>query len=155
MTIQFVGLASETVTNIRRTRRDAYDLPVETARSDGGGIPCRHCLRETPAGQDYLILAHKPFAGTNAYTETGPIFLCADACESHLPGPDLPPMLASASYIVRAYSADERIRYGSGRVTPTSEIAAYAAELLEDPMTAFVDVRSAANNCFQCRIVRA
>ena len=64
-------------------------------------------------------------------------------------------MLASATYIVRAYSADERIRYGSGRVTPTPEIAAYAAELLDDPATAFVDVRSAANNCFQCRIMRA
>ena len=68
MTVHLIGLAPETVAAIRRTGRDAYDLPVETARSDGDGIPCRHCLRGTPAGRDYLILAHKPFAGTNAYT---------------------------------------------------------------------------------------
>jgi hypothetical protein len=56
---------------------------------------------------------------------------------------------------VRGYTDDERILYGTGRVVPTPDIAKYAKELLENPQIAFVDVRSAANNCYQCRIERA
>ena len=64
-------------------------------------------------------------------------------------------MLASPHYIVRGYSADERIVYGTGQVTPTDQIAARAEALLARPDIAFVDIRSASNNCFQCRIVAA
>jgi hypothetical protein len=40
-------------------------------------------------------------------------------------------------------------------VTPRAELAAYAETVLADPAIAFVDVRSARNNCWQARIVRA
>ena len=53
------------------------------------------------------------------------------------------------------YTADERILYGTGKVTATPDIPNYAAELLDRPGIAFVDIRSAANNCFQCRVRRA
>jgi len=39
-------------------------------------------------------------------------------------------------------------------VTPTGDIAVYAASLLERPDIAYVHVRSARNNCYQCRIDR-
>lgn len=64
-------------------------------------------------------------------------------------------MLYSADYIVRGYDAGDRIVYGTGAVTPTAEIAARAQDLLERPDIAYVHVRSARNNCFQCRIDRA
>ncbi|MFM2355423.1 MAG: hypothetical protein RLZZ528_1159, partial [Pseudomonadota bacterium] len=51
--------------------------------------------------------------------------------------------------------ADERIVYGTGRVVPAGALADYAAGLLARDEIAFVDVRSARNNCFQCRITRA
>jgi hypothetical protein len=51
-------------------------------------------------------------------------------------------------------SADQRIGYGSGAVVPTSEIATMAASLLDRPGVAFVHVRSATNNGFQCHIDR-
>jgi hypothetical protein len=56
--------------------------------------------------------------------------------------------------IVRGYSADERIVYGTGAVVATDRIAETATALLERDDVAFVHVRSASNNCFQCRIVR-
>jgi hypothetical protein len=93
-------------------------------------VPCRHCLQQVPKGQGYLILAHRPFETRNPYAETGPIFLCADDCAPAAPGPDLPPMLASPHYIVRGYSADERIVYGTGQVVPTGRIAEAAEALL-------------------------
>lgn len=155
MSIEFHALPTEAVAAIRQGGQDAYGHPVERHISDGEAYPCRHCLGAVPEGDAYLILAHRPFETENAYAETGPIFLCANPCERHEPSADAPGILRSPTYIVRAYCADERIRYGTGRVTPTPDIAAYAATLLDDPETAFVDVRSAANNCFQCRVHRA
>ena len=61
MDIQFVGLPTDQVEHTRRTGRDAYGLEVETHLSDGGAYPCRHCLGETPRGQDFLFLAWRPF----------------------------------------------------------------------------------------------
>lgn len=62
--------------------RDAYDNPPERAKSDGGGNPCRHCLRYIPKGADMLVLAHRPFPQTQPYAETGPVFLCAEDCSA-------------------------------------------------------------------------
>ena len=79
----------------------------------------------------------------NPYAETGPIFLCADDCAAHRPGPKVPKVLQSPEYLVRGYDAAERIVYGTGRVVPTAEIGGYAATLFEDTKIAFADVRSA------------
>lgn len=155
MPITFTGLPATEVAAIRATGLDAYGNPLEHHVSDGDGVPCRHCLRQVQAGKCYVVLAHRPFATRNPYAETGPIFLCAEPCAPAAPGPDLPPMLASARYIVRGYSTDERIVYGTGQVVPTERIADVAADLLDHAGIAFVDVRSASNNCFQCRIVAA
>ncbi|TIM19788.1 MAG: DUF1203 domain-containing protein, partial [Mesorhizobium sp.] len=45
--------------------------------------------------------------------------------------------------------------YGSGGVIPTGAIAARAESLFERDDIAYVHVRSARNNCYQCRIERA
>lgn len=153
MPVQFIGLPTSTVSAIRHSGIDAYGQKVENHHAPGGTQPCRHCLDQT--SEDYLVLAHRPFRTINPYAETGPIFLCASDCVGYKPSGTPPAILKSDSYIVRAYSSDERIVYGTGRVIPTGTIADRAAELLADPAVAFVDVRSAANNCFQCRIVMA
>ncbi|WP_430308018.1 DUF1203 domain-containing protein [Rhizobium sp. 0TCS1.26] len=63
-------------------------------------------------------------------------------------------MLESPDYIVRGYGSDNRIVYGTGAVTPTGRIAARAQDLLARPEIDYVHVRSARNNCYQCRIER-
>lgn len=151
MSIHFHPLPAEHIASIRNTRTDSYSNVVEVAISDGDGIPCRFCLKVTPKGMPFLILAHRPFEGQNAYTETGPIFLCED-CTGTTPSSSLPDILTATTYIVRGYSADERIVYGTGKVTPTADIASYAESLLAQNDITFVDVRSASNNCFLCRI---
>jgi hypothetical protein len=95
MTIAFTGLPTAEVAAIRARAATPTDNPIEHQVSDGVGVPCRHCLQQVPKGQGYLILAHRPFETRNPYAETGPIFLCADDCAPAVPGPDLPPMLAS------------------------------------------------------------
>ena len=154
MKLTYSGLPTSIVRDLKTSARDAYGLPIETHISDGTVFPCRHCLGAVPKGRPYHILAHRPFDALNAYTETGPIFLCADECDAYA-APATPETLNSPTYLTRGYTADERILYGTGQVTDRDAIMDRAAEILENTDVTFVDVRSALNNCWQGRITRS
>lgn len=148
---RFTPIPTDIVRAYQAGGLDANGQAPERAVSDGGGNPCRHCMAMIPQGAGMLILAHRPFPEPQPYAELGPIFLCADACTAG-GGAALPEMLASPDYIVRGYSAENRIVYGTGAVVATSAIVAEAQARLSDPRVAYVHVRSARNNCYQCRI---
>jgi hypothetical protein len=153
--ITFHPLRTETVEALRAGGPDANGLPAEKAVSGGGGCPCRHCLNHIPEGAQMLVLAHRPFDTLHPYAELGPIFLCAQACDA-FDGTGLPPILTtSASYLLKGYTPEQRIRYGTGQIVAPADIVAYATDLLTRPDIAFVDVRSASNNCFMTRITTA
>ncbi|MGB3313795.1 MAG: DUF1203 domain-containing protein [Albidovulum sp.] len=155
MDLIYDAMPTENVAALRAGGPDANGQPPERgAISSGQGTPCRHCLDQVPEGAEYLILAHRPFPELQPYAECGPIFLCAAEC-ARWEGAAPPPILkSSTSYLLKAYSPDHRIRYGTGRILPKDGVIAYAATLLEDGETAFVDIRSAVNNCFLLRIRR-
>ncbi|WP_117193787.1 DUF1203 domain-containing protein [Rhizobium terrae] len=154
MSIAFVAMPTEDAADLWNGGRDSYGHHPETKVSDGPGYPCRHCLKNIDAGEELFVLAYRPFPALQPYAETGPIFLHKEPCERYAAEEILPPMLSSTDYIVRGYGADDRIVYGSGAVTPTDRIAARAEELLAREDIAYVHVRSARNNCYQCRIDR-
>lgn len=155
MPIRFTPLPTDAVRAAQSGAPDAYGLtPERVGPSTGTGTPCRHCLEQVPDGRDYLILAWRPFPALQPYAETGPIFLCADACEPG-GGAAIPSMLTRARYILRGYGSDDRIVYGTGDVVPTAEIPARAEALLARPDVAYAHVRSDSNNCYECRIDRA
>jgi hypothetical protein len=155
MTIQFKALPTEDVRRLQHGGSDAYGFTPERKTSDGDGVPCRHCLRNVAAGDDYLILAYRPFPALQPYAETGPIFLHANECERAPEAEVLPELFAQTKdYIVRGYGADDRIVYGSGAVVPTQDIPARAESLLARSDIAYLHMRSARNNCYQCRIER-
>jgi hypothetical protein len=154
MTIRFAALPTADVRALQRGGPDAYGFKPERHVSDGAGVPCRHCLKNVAAGEEYLILAYRPFPALQPYAETGPIFLHASECQRAPEGEELPEMLTSADYIVRGYGADDRIVYGTGAVVPTAEVRERAEALLARPDIAYVHMRSARNNCYQCRIDR-
>jgi hypothetical protein len=153
--MRFLAIPTDQVRALQSGGPDAFGQTPERRVSDGTGVPCRHCLQIVPEGQPYLILSHRPFAGRHAYAEQGPIFLCADPCADGSTTDTLPPFLVSDQYIVRGYSAEERIVYGTGRVTPRPEILAQCAALLARDDIAFVHIRSATNNCFHVRVERS
>ena len=153
MTVRFTPISTAVVRAYQAGGVDANGQLPERQVSDGGGNPCRHCLQMIPAGAGMLILAHRPFPAPQPYAEIGPIFLCADACAAG-GGLGVPEMLASPDYIIRGYGADDRIVYGTGAVVPTARITTEAQMRLDDPRVAYVHVRSARNNCYQCRIDR-
>lgn len=151
--MRFVAMPTDIVRAYQRGGPDANGQTPERQVSDGGGNPCRHCLRMIPEGKGMLVLAHRPFPAPQPYAEIGPIFLCADACEAG-GGEVVPEILASPDYIVRGYGPDDRIVYGTGAVVPTVRIVEEATARLADGRVAYVHVRSARNNCFQVRIDR-
>jgi len=155
MTAFFTAIPTETARALQSGGADAYGMAPERRISDGGGVPCRHCLRIVPEGAAYLVLAYRPFAALQPHAETGPVFLCADPCNAPLPGPELPPILDSPGYVLRGYGSDDRIVYGTGRVVPTFYLTAAAEALLAMPGVEYGHVRSASNNCFQVAVVKA
>ena len=158
MQLIFEPLDTIVVRTLRAGGPDANGQPAEHHIARGAGNPCRHCLDMVAEGRGMLILAHRPFPAPQPYAEIGPIFLCADDCPAWRPPVDgaLPPILRSSpDYLLKGYTADHRIAYGTGKIVGQSRIADYAAQVLADPAIAFVDVRSARNNCYQLRIRRA
>ncbi len=154
MTLTYLPYAAETVASLRAGEADVYGNPAERTISSGVGTPCRSCLRNVPEGAEMLICAARPFTDLHPYAETGPIFLCADHCTPHDPA-TLPQILEnSPTFLLKAYDDDERIIYGTGQITPKDQIARYAARLFEQDAVAYVDVRSARNNCFLTRIMQ-
>lgn len=150
----FLPIPDPVAAHVRAGGLDAYGLPPERRISDGTGVPCRHALRIVPAGAPYLIVAHRPFDGLNPYTETGPIFVSADDGPGAQPSFALPATMYGPSYIVRGYTHDERILYGTGAVVPTPEVIDVCDGLLRRAEIAFVHIRSATNNCFTVRVER-
>ncbi|WP_163271949.1 DUF1203 domain-containing protein [Chelativorans alearense] len=154
--IRFIAMPTRQARAFQGGGIDAYGNPPERRISDGDGVPCRHCLRHVPAGRPYLVLAYRPFPDLQPYAETGPVFLCADECPQAEESDVMPEMLrASTEFLLRGYGADDRIVYGTGAVTPKQHVCTRSHELLQRPEVAYLHLRSAKNNCYQCRIERA
>ncbi|MEI2301088.1 DUF1203 domain-containing protein [Ensifer sp. MJa1] len=152
MTLRYVPMSDDEARRIRKGGPDAYGNAAERQISDGDGVPCRHCLQNVGAGEPYLIFALRPFSSLQPYAETGPVFMHAEECPAHA-GEARPPILSSSvSYLLRGYGANERIVYGTGGVVPKEQLEERAAELLARSDVVSVHVRSAKNNCYQCRI---
>lgn len=155
MQITYTAMPTDIARSFQNGAADAYGNPPERQISDGGGYQCRHCLTIIPEGAPMLLVAYRPFDALDAYAETGPIFVCAQNCEGFGTKADIPETLtASPDYLVKAYGADDRIIYGTGKVVDAGALAARAAEVFEDPNVAYLHVRSSRNNCYQARIDR-
>lgn len=151
---KFHAIPTEHAQAYRAGRPDALGNPPERKISDGDGNPCRHCLRDIPKGAEMLVLSYKPFDGSHPYAEIGPIFLCAANC-SRGGGAEIPEILTtSPDYLIKGYSADERIVYGTGAVVPAQDIQQRVAAIFDDPTVQQVHIRSARNNCYQTRVAR-
>ncbi len=81
--LKFIALSTKTTRALQAGNPDANGQAPERDISDGSAVPCRHCLRDVPAGEPFLILAHRPFTEAQPYAETGPIFLHAEPCQRH------------------------------------------------------------------------
>lgn len=155
MSLKFSAMPTTQVRAYQAGEPDANGIRPEIAVSDGGGNPCRHCLTEIPAGEKMLVLAHRPFDELQPYAEVGPIFLCADGCERHPDAAELPEMFHNwEKMLIKGYTADNRILYGTGKIVEMPQLEKQAAEIFSNPAVTYIHMRSASNNCYQARIER-
>lgn len=155
-TVRFIALPTTIVEALQSGQPDANGQPPECHISDGDGVPCRHCLAQVAKDEPYLILNYRPFPAPQPYAESGPIFLHANSCTRYAETSAVPSMLlAWDRLLIRGYNSENRIVYGTGEVVNTADMAAAAETMFERAEVAYIHVRSATNNCYQCRIERA
>ena len=155
MKLKFVAMPRAVADAFRNGAKDANGNAPLRSTSDGSGNPCRCCLCDIPKHAPMLVLAWKSLASDGPWAETGPVFLCAETCAQHHDEVGMPPITRTRDrYLVRGYDRKDRIAYGSGRLIPTGEMEAYAAQLLQDPDLKAVHVRSQGYSCYQFRIER-
>lgn len=154
MIFLYNGLSRDTCRELRTGGLDANAQPPEIAVSDGGGNPCRCCLKDIPKGREMLIFAHRPFEILNPYAETGPVFICAE-CAAYADHGTIPPVLTTRPrHLLKGYSSNDRIVYGTGEIVEMPGIPTYLENVFANPNIRYVHVRSATNNCFTLRIDR-
>jgi hypothetical protein len=151
----FSAIQTSQVTAWRNGAPDANDQAPERQISKGAGNPCRHCLQDIPNGALMLVLGHRPFPTLQPYAECGPIFVCAEPCDRS-PDSVAPPRILTTSpdYLIKGYSADHRIVYGTGAIVPKADLVPNAIHIFDNVQVAYIHVRSARNNCYQVRIDR-
>lgn len=143
------------VQRARAAGLDDLNQPVERHVA-AGGEPCRDALRRARPGEALLLASYCPFERAGPYREYGPVFLLADEAAGAQAGERLPtsgdePYLG-ASFVLRAYSAAERIL--AGAVVAVGDAEAHLQGLLARPEVAFVLARFAGYGCYACRIER-
>jgi len=154
--LKIIAMPTKEVDAYRSGSPDANNQVPEHHTSTGFGNPCRHCLKNIKEGEKKLILAHRPFPDIQPYAEIGPIFLHAESCEQHDTQAGIPAMLKHWGMVLaKGYGDDNRIQYQSTRLIPASEIETQCTEMLEDQNVAYLHIRTAQYNCYQCRIERA
>jgi hypothetical protein len=62
--------------------------------------------------------------------------------------------LKNKQMLIRGYNQDNRIIYGTGQIVDPHDLTAAAETLFTRPEVVYIHVRSATNNCYQCRIER-
>ncbi|MCF4099439.1 DUF1203 domain-containing protein [Maritalea mediterranea] len=155
MSIKFTAIPTEIADGWRNGGTDAHGQKPEHRISDGGA-PCRHCLKNIPEGKGVLLGAYKPFQSIGAFAEIGPIFICEDDCQRfESENGKLPPVIAEREqFLIRGYSADEKIDYRTGQIVKVNELPAHAEQIFALQEVAFIHIRSAAYSCFTARIDR-
>lgn len=137
-----------------RAGADDQGQPVECHVAQGGE-PLRDCLRPALPGEAILLASYCPFTVAGPYKEYGPVFISA----SSQPAPRLDAMpmdgeqpYLGASFVLRAYSGEERIVDAilTTASTATRDLDAFLAR--DD--VALVLARFAAYGCYALRVER-
>jgi len=152
--IHIVPLRPDFLVQVREQGIDDLGQPVERLTAVGGE-PCRDVFRRARAGEALILASYCPFERVGPYREYGPVFVLADG-DAAAPPAALPvegelPYLG-ASFVLRAYSSDERIV--DAVLTTTVQAGAELARLFARHECAFVLARFPTYGCYALRIGR-
>jgi hypothetical protein len=149
---RIVPLATEIAEAARHAAASgASDHAIITADSPKG-YPCRHCLRWAQPGERVILFPYAAIPPGHPYSETGPIFVHAKACERYNATDEFPADFRNGR-VFRAYSSSYHMI--DVEVANGTEPGAVIEKLLENSETAFVHARSVTHGCYTFGIARS
>jgi hypothetical protein len=149
---QIVPLPTEIADAARSAvKAGATDHALITVDSPGSS-PCRHCLRWAQPGERVILFPYAAIPSGHPYSETGPIFVHADACHRYSATSEYPADFRNGR-VFRAYDSNYNII--DAQVMNDSQPEVVIENLFQNSDTAFVDVRSVTRGCFTFRVQRA
>ena len=113
--------------------------------------PCRHCLRWAQPGEQMVLFPFAAIPTGGPYSETGPIFVHADACERYGVTEEYPADFREGR-VVRGYNAAHEMI--AAEVANGAGPEAVIERFLQEPETAFIHVRSVTRGRFTMMIER-
>jgi hypothetical protein len=133
---------------IRTSGRDDNDNPV-VAHNAEGWEPLRCCLTIAEAGHPIALIAYTPLTTRSPWTETGPVFICAEECSGYEADHELPARQRTGPKILRTYRADGTLNYDHiTLVADGVDIGDQLVALLDQPDVSIVHVRAVLAQCF-------
>ncbi len=155
MTIHFSGIPTAVARKYQRGGGDAYDRAPEKFVCESNDLECRHCGENIALGDTVLLLAWSPFGERQPFAETGPVLLHESECAGYgaQPAPQ-PALTTTPTRLVRGYTKDERIVYGTGTHVEAGRLREACETMLQNENVEFLHVRSSTNNCWQARVDR-
>ena len=149
---QIVPLSTEVAEAARSAaERGSAGHALITADSPKG-YPCRHCLRWAQPGERMVLFTFAAIAPGHPYSESGPIFVHAEACARYA-ATDQFPVEFREGRAIRAYNSQNELI--DAHLVNDEEPEAIIERFLQKPETAFVHVRSASRGCYTMEIIRA
>lgn len=149
---RIVPLPRETVARARRTMTDDFGHALKVFVNPSRGNPCRFTLRQSPPGEELLLMSYSPFQRAHPYAEVGPIFVRLHGDVAYDDPGRWPAEIDPATRVFRAYNAAEEIV--DARVG-TSRPEALITDLFAQPAVDCIHVRSLTYGCFTFKIERA
>ena len=128
----------------------APDHAVVTADSPRG-YPCRHCLRWAQPGERMILFPFASVPPGRPYSESGPIFVHADACERYRATGEFPAEFREGR-VIRAYNSQHDMI--AAEVANGVGPEALIERFLQMPETSFIHIRSVSRGCYTMGIER-
>jgi hypothetical protein len=151
--VHLVPIRPAFLAQVRGQGIDDLGQPVEQVIA-AGGEPCRDAFRRARPGEALILASYCPFERPGPYREYGPVFVLAQPDPNAAPPSALPVdgdrAYLGASFVLRAYSSDERI-VGAVLATPL-DAGAQLERLFEEHAPAFVLARFPTYGCYALRI---
>jgi Protein of unknown function (DUF1203) len=149
-------IPADVLDRIGAAGHDDFGNPVVPLTSEDGGEPMRCCLQRSAAGDRLALIAYRPFARPGPYSESGPVFIHADACAGYAAARAYPAGYRDwPTMVFRPYHYDGSIAYDAIRMGDGAGAEALIDELLADPAIAFIHTRNVYAGCFMFSIGRA
>ena len=150
--MSFTDPIADLLTRIRMRGADDFDNVMEVSVHGGlDRVPLRCCLRDAEPGERTGLVAVRPAAVHNPYSEVGPVFIHAEACDGYQ-GAGYPPAFRGRRQLFRSY--DRRGRQVDNRIVDGAAPEPVLEQLFVRADISYVHSRNPLAGCYMFSITR-